>query len=78
MSRWRERLEQLVGAYSHDVDGCDEAMALVHVYVDPLKAGADAAEYHPGLTPRFPSSGCRCATITCGYGAARYPMTQTR
>jgi hypothetical protein len=56
MSRWRELLEQVADTYPHDVGWCDEAMAVLQVYVHPLKAGADAAGYRPGPTSRFPAA----------------------
>ena len=43
----RERLERFLRTDPRDV-GCDEAMAVLHVYVDLVAAGEDAA----GALPR--------------------------
>lgn len=43
-----ERLERFLRADPRDV-GCDEAMAVLHVYVDLVAAGEDAAGRYPGV-----------------------------
>lgn len=48
MAGWWEWFERFLGAEPRDV-GCDEAMAVLHVYVELLAAGVDAAEHYPGM-----------------------------
>jgi hypothetical protein len=43
----RERLERFLRTDPRDV-GCDEAVAVLHVYVDLVAAGEDAAGRYPG------------------------------
>jgi hypothetical protein len=42
------RLDRFLRTDPRDV-GCDEAMAVLHVYVDLAAAGGDAAERYPGV-----------------------------
>jgi hypothetical protein len=47
----RERLERFLATDPRDV-GCDEAMAVMHLYAELLAAGrddTDAAEQYPGV-----------------------------
>jgi hypothetical protein len=48
MTGWREGLERFLATDPRDV-GCDETMAVLHLYVELLAAGIDAAEQYPGL-----------------------------
>jgi hypothetical protein len=50
-----ERLERFLRTDPRDV-GCDEAMAVLHVYVDLVAAGQDAAELYPGVAAHL--AGC--------------------
>jgi hypothetical protein len=45
----RERLERFLATDPADV-GCEEAMAVLHIYVDLVAAGGDAAGAYPGVT----------------------------
>jgi hypothetical protein len=42
MTGWREGLERFLATDPRDV-GCDEAMAVLHIYAELLAAGVDAA-----------------------------------
>ena len=55
MSDW-ERLDRFLRTDPRDV-GCDEAMAVLHVYVDLVAAGKDAAERYPGVAAHLLSCG---------------------
>jgi anti-sigma factor RsiW len=44
----RERLERFLATDPADV-GCAEAMEMLHIYVDLLAAGRDAARAYPGM-----------------------------
>jgi hypothetical protein len=44
----RERLERFLATDPADV-GCEEAMEVLHVYVDLVAAGQDAAGAYPGV-----------------------------
>jgi hypothetical protein len=48
MTGWWERFERFLATDPRDV-GCDAAVAVLHVYVELLAAGLDAAERHPEL-----------------------------
>ena len=48
MTASRERLERSLATDPRDV-GCDEAMAVMHLYAELLAAGVDAAEQYPGV-----------------------------
>ena len=43
-----ERLERFLRTDPRDV-GCDEAMAVLHIYVDLVAVGEDAAGRYPGV-----------------------------
>ena len=45
--------------------GCDEAMAVLHIYADLAAAGQDPAEHYPGVAPRFAACGA-CAEDFAG------------
>jgi hypothetical protein len=51
-----ERLDRLLRADPRDV-GCDEAMAVLHIYVDLTVMGGDAAERYPGVTAHLAACG---------------------
>jgi hypothetical protein len=52
----RERLDRFLRTDPRDV-GCDEAMAILHVYVDLTAAGEDAAERYPGVAAHLLACG---------------------
>lgn len=56
MTGWWERFERFLATDSRDV-GCDEAMALMHIYVDLLADGVDAAERYPGMAAHLTACG---------------------
>lgn len=51
-----ERLERFLRTDPCDV-GCDEAMAVLHVYVDLVAAGGDAAQRYPGVAAHLTACG---------------------
>lgn len=51
-----ERLERFLQADPRDV-GCDEAMAVLHVYVDLVAGGGDAAGRYPGVAAHLAACG---------------------
>jgi len=51
-----ERLERFLRTDPRDV-GCDEAMAVLHVYVDLVAAGQDAAARYPGVAAHLEACG---------------------
>jgi hypothetical protein len=55
MSRWPE-LERFLRTDPRDV-GCDEAIAVLHAYVDLVAAGADVAQQHPGIAAHLQACG---------------------
>jgi hypothetical protein len=50
------RLERFLRTDPRDV-GCDEAMAVLHVYVDLVAAGQDAAGRYPGVAAHLAACG---------------------
>lgn len=59
MSSWWKRFEQYLATDPGDI-GCDETMEMLHVYVDLLMQGIDAAERYPGLAVHLEScDGCK-------------------
>ena len=52
----RERLERFLRTDPRDV-GCEEAMAVLHVYVDLVADGGDAAERYPGVSAHLLACG---------------------
>jgi hypothetical protein len=50
------RLERFLRADPRDV-GCEEAMAVLHIYVDLVAAGEDAAGRHPGVAAHLLACG---------------------
>ena len=51
-----ERLEQFLRTDPRDV-GCDEAMAVLHVYADLVASGEDAAARYPGVAVHLAACG---------------------
>ncbi|HEX4787463.1 MAG TPA: hypothetical protein VH372_03310 [Actinospica sp.] len=52
----RERLERFLATDPADV-GCQEAMELLHIYVDLVAADHDAARAHPGVAAHLAACG---------------------
>ena len=52
----RERLERFLRTDPRDV-GCEEAMAVLHIYVDLTATGADAAGRYPGVAAHLLACG---------------------
>jgi hypothetical protein len=51
-----ERLRRFLRTDPRDV-GCDEAMAVLHVYVDLVAAGQDATGRYPGVAAHLAACG---------------------
>jgi hypothetical protein len=51
-----ERLERFLRADPRDV-GCDEALAILHIYVEAAAAGGDAAGRYPGVAAHLLACG---------------------
>lgn len=51
-----ERLERFLRTDPRDV-GCDEALAVLHIYVDLVAAGEDAAARYPGVAVHLEACG---------------------
>jgi hypothetical protein len=66
----RETLERFLRTGPRDV-GCDEAMAVLHVYVDLVAASQDAAARYPGVTVHLAARG------PCGDDFAGLPAAVT-
>jgi hypothetical protein len=67
MSEW-ERLDRFLRTDPRDV-GCEEAMAVLHIYVDLIVAGEDAAGRYPGVAAHLEACG-PCAEDLTGLLAA--------
>ena len=67
MSQW-ERLDRFLRTDPRDV-GCDEAMAVLHIYVDLIATGEDAAGRYPGVAAHLAACG-PCAEDYWGLLAA--------
>ncbi len=50
------RLDRFLRTEPWDV-GCDEAMAVLHIYVDLVAAGGDAAGRYPGVAAHLAACG---------------------
>jgi hypothetical protein len=61
---WRMTCTPGPGTALDDV-GCDEAMAVLHIYVDLAAAGQDPAERYPGVAAHFAACGA-CAEDFAG------------
>lgn len=68
MTAWWERFERFLTTDPRDV-GCDEAMDVLHVYIELRAAGVDATEHYPGLASHLAACGC-CAEDARGLLAA--------
>jgi len=64
MTGWWEGFDRFLATDPRDV-GCDGAMAVLHVYVELLAAGVDAAEHYPGLASHLAACGS-CAADARG------------
>jgi hypothetical protein len=64
----RERLDRFLRTDPRDV-GCDEAMAVLHIYVDLIATGDDAAGRYPGVAAHLAACG-PCAEDFTGLLAA--------
>ena len=64
----RERLERFLRTDPRDV-GCDEAMAVLHIYADLAAAGEDPAGRYPGVAAHLEACG-PCAEDLTGLLAA--------
>jgi hypothetical protein len=51
-----ERLDRFLRTDPRDV-GCDEAMAVLHIYVDLTATGENAAECYPGVAAHLLACG---------------------
>ena len=51
-----ERLDRFLRTDPRDV-GCDEATAVLHIYVDLVAAGEDAAGRYPGVAAHLAACG---------------------
>ena len=51
-----ERLDQFLRTDPRDV-GCDEALAVLHIYVDLVVAGENPAERYPGVAAHLAACG---------------------
>lgn len=51
-----ERLDRFLRTDPRDV-GCDEAMAVLHIYVDLVAADEDAAGHYPGIAAHLAACG---------------------
>lgn len=56
MTEWQEGLERFLATDPRDV-GCDETMAVLHLYVELLADGVDAADHYPGLAAHLAACG---------------------
>ena len=52
----RETLERFLRTDPRDV-GCSQAIAVLHVYVDLIEAGQDAADHYPGVAAHLAACG---------------------
>ncbi len=51
-----DRLERFLRTDPRDV-GCDEALAVLHIYVEVVAAGGDAAGRYPGVAAHLTACG---------------------
>ncbi len=56
MTDHRELLDRVLGTDPADI-GCDEALAVLHVYVDLIAADRDAASLYPGVAAHLAACG---------------------
>lgn len=68
MTGWWQWFERFLDTDPRDV-GCDETIAVLHVYVELLEAGVDAADRYPGVAAHL--AACEsCSAINLGLWAA--------
>ena len=67
MSEW-ERLDRFLRTDPRDV-GCDEAMAVLHIYADLAATGENPGERYPGVAAHLAACG-PCAEDLTGLLAA--------
>mgnify|MGYP001579438998 CR=1 FL=1 len=68
MTGWRQWFGRLLETDPRDV-GCDETIAVLHVYVELLEDGAYASDSYPGVAAHL--AACEsCSAITLGLLAA--------
>lgn len=71
MTGWWQWFERLLETDPRDV-GCDETIAVLHVYVELLEVGVDAADRYPGVAAHL--AACEsCSAIMLGLLAAVQP-----
>lgn len=68
MTEWWKWFERFLATDPRDV-GCEEVMAVLHIYVELLAAGVDAAERYPGMAAHFAAC-TECAEDARGLLAA--------
>lgn len=56
MTDHRQRLERVLATDPSDV-GCEEAIAVLHVYVDLVASGEDPAGRYPGVVTHLAACG---------------------
>jgi len=54
MTEWWRKFEAFLETDPRDI-GCDEAMGIMHVYVDLLAAGGDPMRDYPGMAAHLAS-----------------------
>ena len=52
----RDRLDRFLRTDPHDV-GCDEAIAVLHIYADVAATGEDPARRYPGVAAHLAACG---------------------
>lgn len=68
MTEWWQKFDHFLTTDPRDI-GCDEAMEIMHVYVDLLAQGADVMDRYPGMTAHLAACG-PCAEDVEGILAA--------
>lgn len=76
MTGWWEQFERFLATDPRDI-GCDEAIGMMHVYVDLLADGVDATARYPGMAAHL--AACRpCAEDVRGLLTAVQENEDTR
>ena len=68
MTEWWQKFEEFLDTDPRDI-GCDEAMGIMHVYVELLAAGTDPVQRYPGMAAHLAACG-PCAEDVRGLLAA--------
>lgn len=68
MTQWWKKFETFLETDPRDI-GCDEAMEIMHIYVDLITEGVDAAARYPGMSAHIKACG-PCADDLQGLLAA--------